>query len=389
MALCLLTVVSSTSFGQAVSVVRYTKEELAASAHPNFIKTSDLSDLLAGKITMLAVALTKRQGGSNLAVRDVVNTAAQKTKAQYLRGLATLTLDPNSPDVKGDSDKLRVTLSQQTRKTTEVKFKDALPIFERIRKGLSFHFDASGSKSTKAAPAYTPTIRYGLVETDIISNDTPIALASLGSIEEMGSGYARPAKVVYTIDKLDGEQVNSKVFPELAAEINPEIGSEKPQNVNMWNKTPSTEFDVTIDAADQNAAVSDSVGQVKAPGARITVTQMDGLVSVQAVSTDINKSRTITLKAPLYGQMSISRKMNGKFHATETAATNILSDSSLPAVNVVYLHGAKKMRGEFTMKSEKFNYTLIAEPRSGWASNGDYKVKRIGDKISAGLTTSF
>lgn len=392
LALCLVMIVSTNSFGQSVSVVRYSKEELKAAAHPSFIKSTDLSDLLIGKFTMIAVALTNRQGGSNTAVRDVANSTAQKSKAQYMRGLATLTLDPNTSEQRVDSDKLRVTLSQQTRKATEVKFKDAFPIFERIRKGLSFHFDTRGSKATKANPAYTPAIHYGLVETDIISGDSPIAMASLGSIQEMGRGYSRQAKVVYTIDKLDGEQVNSKVFLEQAPEMDPanfEIGSAKPQNVNMWNRAPSSEVDLTIDAADQNAAVSDSLGQAKAPGARITLTQMDGFVSVQAVSTDLNKSRTMTLKAPLYRQMSLSRKMDGKFHPTETAATNILGDSSLPTFNVVYAHGEKKLRGEMALKSDSFNYTVTAEPRLGWGSNGDYKFKRIGDKISAGLSTSF
>jgi hypothetical protein len=392
LALCLVTLVSSTSFGQSVSVVRYSKEELEAAARPSFIKSSDLGDLLIGKFTMIAVALTNRQGGGNVAVRDVANSTAQKTKAQYMRGLATMTLDPNTPEKRADGDKLRVTLAQQTRKATEVKFKDAFPIFDRIRKGLTFHFDAKGTKATKPTSAFTPAIRYGLVETDIISGESPIAIASLGSIEEMGRGYSRQAKVVYTIDKLDDEQVNYKVFSQQSPEFdsaNAEIGSEKPQDVNMWNRAPSSEVDLTIDAADSNAAVSDSLGQAKAPGARITLTQMDGFLSIQAVSSDLNKSRTMTLKAPLYRQMSLSRKMDSKFHATETAATNILGDSSLPTVNVVYAHGEKKIRGEMTMKNDRVNYTVTAEPRLGWGSNGDYKIKRIGDKISAGLSTSF
>ncbi len=388
MALSVLLVAPVGASAQSLSVVHYSKEDLAAASNPTFIKATDLSDLFVSKISLIAVALTSRQGGNNVAIRDVATSAAQKSKAAYGRGMATMTLDGDAPDARVDSDKLRVTLSQQTRKATEVKFKDAFPIFERIRKGLTFQLDVIHSRSKNTAVSSGPTIRYGLVETDIVSDDSPIDLASNATMEEMGAGYSRPSKVVYTIDRLDAYE-SSTVFAQPATVTDSEIGTPAPQNVDMWSRSPSSKMDVTIDAADQNAAVSDSVGQAKAPGARVTMTQIDGFVSVQAVSTDVKNSRTTTLKAPLYGQMSLSRKMNSKWQTTETAATNILGDTSRPCVNVVYAHVEKKVRGEVLIKKDRTTYTITAEPRQGWGSNGENKLGRVNDKISVGMNTSF
>ncbi len=384
-ALTLLSLLTDVASAQALTVVRYTKEELAAGANPVFIKSADLSDVLTSKISLIAVGLTARQGGANVAVRDVAASAAQKDKARYQRGLATMTLDPNQPTTRGDTDKLRVTLAQQTRKTTEVKFKDAFPLFERIRKGLNYRFDATGGRSNMPVESSAPTIRYGLIETDIQPHDNPIPMTSTESLDQMSLGYSRPAKIIYTIDRLDAKP-NARVFPEPSLEANPEIGSAAPQNTSMWTRVPSSKVDVTIDAADSSAAVSDSVGQAKAPGVRATVTQMDGFVSVQAVSSDPQNPRTTTLKAPLYGEMSISRKMNSKWKAIETAATNILGSSSRPRVNLVYAHVDRKVRGEMIIKKDRMNYTITAEARQGWASESE---RKLDDRIAVGLATSF
>lgn len=387
-ALCLTMGLSGTSLGEPRGVVRYTKAELAEGSRPDFIRARNLGDFLVGKIVMLAVALTGRQSGGNTAVRDAVGVA-RKTDAQYRRGLGTLTVDPNSFGVGGDVDKLRMVLSQQIRKTSEVQFKGAFPLFERVRRGLTLNLDASHGGHTDAVSFETRSPRYGLVATDIIPNDSQISIASLDTIKELNQGYARPAKVVYVVGKLDADRGEDKVFNQQDLTSNPEMGLVTPPEAGMWNRKPSTELDLTMDVVDPRAAASDSLGGAKVPGALVTLTQRDGFISVQAVTTDLHKSRSVTLKAPLYGRMSISRKMDGRSRAIETTAMNLLGDSGLPAVNVVYLHDEKKARGEMVVKDHGVHYTLTLEPRAGWASDSDYKMRRVGDKISAGVETSF
>ena len=146
---------------------------------------------------------------------------------------------------------------------------------------------------------------------------------------------------------------------------------------------------MTVDAADQNAAVSDSLGKGAAPAARVTVAQVDGFVTTQFATNDASHSRTTTLKAPLYGEMSIARKYDFKWHATETSALNVLGDSTLPRLNIVYAHKESKARGEWYVKKDRFDYTVTAEPRQGWGSGSQRGLGKAGDKISVGMNSKF
>jgi hypothetical protein len=307
------------------------------------------------------------------------------SKAKWLRRLSTLAADPEFPGEKGDSDKLRVTLSQQIRKASEVKFREALPILDRLKNGMVFKLDLLNPASAMKKANTTPDIRYGLVETDILPASDSIPVASLGDLSEMESGFARPAKVIYTIDRLDGRE-NRKVFPESQG-----VDDSQVQNTSMWSKRPSMKMDIKIDAADQDAAVTDQVGQGSLPGARITMTQADGFISTQFVAggKSSKKSLTTELKVPLYGEMSIARKFNYKMQATQTSALNILGDSSLPRVNILYANLDKKFKGEWIVKRDRFEYNVTAEPRQGFGSAGQTKFGKFGDKVSFGLGTAF
>jgi hypothetical protein len=385
LAVTITTTMSTLSFAGELTTVRYSKETLQKHQSENFIKATDLSDILASKLNMLAVTVTQRQAGSNSALHSVAAGAPEISKARYLRRLSTLAVDPDSQSARGDTDKLRVTLSQQSRKATEVKFKEAFPVFDRIKNGLVFKLDLARPSSLKPKSNTAPDIRYGLVEADILPASDPIPVAGLGDISDMSSGFARPAKVVYTIDRLDGQE-NRKVFTETEAGDDAQV-----QNTSIWNKRPSMKMEVKIDAADQNATVSDQVGQGTIPGARVTLKQADGFVTTQFAlgGKSSKKSMTTELKAPLYGEMSVARKYNHKSQAIQTSALNILGNSSLPRVNIFYANLDKKYKGEWIVKKDRFEYNVTAEPRQGYGSGGDNKFGKVGDKVSFGLGTTF
>ncbi len=366
--------------------VRYSKEELAKDSSQGFIHTKDLSDVLSEKLRALAVTVTNRQGGSNVATRDLVAVGAQAPKNLWLKKLSTLTLDPYGPQVRGDENMLRNTLAAQTRKAAEVNFKTSFPVIERIQKGLLFHLDMKNPAATLRTTDSTPNIRYGLVESDILPSKISLPVASITSLSDMESQYATPAHVIYTIDRIDHDGRRT-VFHQVDVEP-----IHQTQSTAIWTKLPSTKVNVKIDAADQNTAMSDQVGSSGAmPGMRVTVSQADGLITTQAVAGGgaSKKSMTTEMKAPLYGEMSIARKYDYKMRPTETSAQNILGDASLPRVNLLYAHASKKLRGEWLVKKERFEYNVTAEPRQGWGQGSQNSLGKVGDKISFGMLKTF
>ena len=383
-ALALNALVVTPVFGGEMTTVRYSKEDLKASDGKQFIQATDLSDVLSSKLKLIVVTVTQRQGGSNTATRDVAASAPQMSKAQWLKRLSTLSVDPETTAARGDENRLRVTLSQQTRKATEVKFKDAFPIMARIKEGLSFNMDMLNPAASVKTNSAVPDIRYGLVESDILPSDHQIPVASLTQMSELDASFSSPAKVVYTIDRVHSAEAQ-QVFQESL------IVTSENQNTSVWTKRPSTSFKVKIDAADQNATVSDQVGSGSLPGARVALTQADGLVSTQFIAGGASSTKTMTteVKAPLYKEMSLSRKYDYKMKATHTAAMNILGDSSLPQVNVLYAHNDKKVKGEWIVRKNRFEYNVTAEPRQGFGSGSENKLGKVGDKVSVGLNTSF
>jgi hypothetical protein len=74
--------------------------------------------------------------------------------------------------------------------------------------------------------------------------------------------------------------------------------------------------------------------------------------------------------------------------ATQTSALNILGDSSLPRVNVLYANLDKKFKGEWIVKKDRFEYNVTAEPREGFGTSNN-KFGKAGDKVSFGLGTTF
>jgi hypothetical protein len=371
--------------GDELRVVRVSKEELAAAANPQFIVSKDLSDVLSSRLKDLAVTLTSRQSGNNAATRDAVAAGNQMSKALWMKKLSTLAFEPENHGSGADENKVRSTISAQSRKSAEVNFKNAFPVIARIQKGLSFNLDLKNPGSAVARDTSVPEIRYGLVETDILPSDRQIPVASYGTISEIDARYSSPAKVVYTIDRLETTQ-NKTVFESSSTT---ESGAQETQNVSMWSRLPSSAVRVKFDAADQNSAVADQVSaRSAAPAMRVTLTQADGLVSTQMV-TGAKESMTTEFKAPLYGEMSMARKYDSKFKATETSAQNILGHSSLPRLNLIYAHNAKSAKGEWIVKRDRFEYSVTAEPRQGWVASGDSALGKVGDKVTLAVNTSF
>jgi hypothetical protein len=379
---------SNQAFAVDLRIEKPSKEDIKAAASPNFIVSRDLSDVLSSQLKGLAVTITSRQNGTNLKTRDTVASYNQMSQKAWMRKLSTLSFDPDSQKFGGDEDKMRTIMSSQSRKAAEVNFKNSVPLITKFQKGLNFNLDLKGSSTSSKASSSVPEIKYGLVESDIIPGEHQIPIASLGRMDEFDAPFSTPAKVVYTIDKLDGSQSTTVFNTPADTESYTEI-----QSTSMWKRIPSHQVKIKIDAADQNNAVTDQVNSNAAPTApamRVTMTQADGFVSTQVTTgKDSKKSMITELRAPLYGEMSLARKYDYKHKPTETVAQNILGSRHRPLVNIAYVHKTQTSKAEVVVRHKRSEYKVIAEPRNGWSPSGDRSMGKVGDKITLAVVSSF
>lgn len=368
----------------SVVSVRMTKQDVAAATQSQFIKSRDLSNILAEKLTLLATTITERQGGSNRRLVELADSSAQLDHRSYMNHMAVLQYDVDSNNKNADADGIRLHLLGQTKKSTEVKFKEAFPIIETFRKGLNYKFSLSG-KGAQSAPSSTPQIRYGLIVQDIQPVDAP-AIASLGTSSDMGMEYARPAKVIYTIDRLDEDRSKQPVF---TTPVDVEIASSSGPTAQQIFRRPSTDVDLKVEAANSEDSVSDKVGAGALPGAKLTLSQADGLVSTQVITTSRLGKDTLThqFKLPLYGEANITRKVNESFKPIQTSANNLLVSASAPKLNIHHLDYEDRYKGELLVKRPGFDLGVAVEPRPFW-SPGD-KLRDTGDKISVTMVNNF
>lgn len=384
--------VSDAVTDEKITSIRYTKEELAEAAHPNFIKTRDLSHVLSEKITLLAHTLTQRQGGSNNKLYEMAAATTQMTHEQYMKRLGTMVYDPNSASssyTKGDD--LRLLMTAQSRKTVEVKFKEAVPFVEEIRKGFNFKYSFNKRKG-EAAPAAssTPDIRYGLVVADIQPASAP-GVASLGTAGDLGLEYATPARVVYTIDRIDDQPVNRKVFP--AATPNPTDSFTPTASANSVWRRPSTDLDIKVEAANSADTVSDKVTDGAIPGGKVTIAQADGLYAAQLLTNShLGKEGVFhELKLPILGEANIARRMDERGKPIQTSFYNVLVVKNAPTVNIHYLNSEDRFKSEFflrgTTKTSTYDLGITAEPRVSWAPG--QRMGEKGDKVSLSLVQNF
>lgn len=365
-----------------LSTIHYSKEDLAQGANPTFIRSRDLSDVLSEKLKLIAVTLTQRQGGSNAKLVEMANTYAQPTHEQNMKKLGTMIYDPDTKTTAVDGDALRTHLSGQTRKTFEVKFKEAVPLVDQIRKG--FNFKLSMDKSAPTAPASAPEIRYGLIVSDIEPSAAP-GLASLGSSSDLGMEYATPAHVVYTIDRID-EQSGRKVFHDSSA--NTESFTNAPTATSAW-RNPSTDVDVKVEAANTEESVSDKVTGGALPGAKLTFSQADGFIATQIVTNSkLGKESVIhEFKLPIAGEANLSRKVDEHMKPLQTSINNMLVNPSAPKLNLFYLHTEERFKSELLVRRSNYDMGITAEPRQGWGPK--QRIGETGDKISLTFNQNF
>jgi hypothetical protein len=386
LALLLLASLSPAGLAAEQLTIRYTKETLAKESPKEFIRQTDLADVLSSKLRGLAVTVTSRQSGGNVATRDIVANSQELPRRLWLKKLSTLAVDPDQLLPRRDENRLRTTLAAQYRKSLELNFKNSFPVIERLQRGLNFNLDLTNPRASLVRSHSSPKIRYGLVEEDILPGNRAVPVASSQGLSEMDHEYATPAKVIYTIDRLDGEG-NRAVFVQESL-----INDGPTQTTSIWRRVPSGNVKVKIDAADQNTALSDQLGQGGSlPGMRLTLAQADGLITTQIIAGGAASRKTLVteMKAPIYGEMSVARKFDYKMRPTETSAQNILGDADLARVNLMYAHASNKLRGEWIVKRERFEYNVIAEPRQGWGSGSENQLGKVGDKISFGMNTYF
>lgn len=370
--------------------VRMTREDIAESAKaPEFTKPRDLSHVLYEKISLLATTLTARQGGSNRALADIAAKTQQIEYSTLLKRESVLHYEPTE-SAKTDSDRIRVHLLGQTRKSGEVKFKQAFPLIERVQKGLSFKV----SKDTKLIDkqvAAAPEIRYGLVIQDIVAEDT-VSVAALGSITDTYGEFSRPAKIIYTIDRVEADTSSNRVFPNYAPEASTPVAPAAPAPApSIWSRfrAPSTDVGVTIEAANSEESVSDKVGTGALPGGKVTLTQADGLFSTQIMTNSrlAKESVSYNAKLPLIGEAHITRSYNESFHPIVTSANNLLVTPAAPKLHIHRLETEKRFKGELFVKQGLFDMGIAVEPRVGWAPSS--KVGKVGDRVSLTISNQF
>ena len=380
---------SDGAMDEKITSIRYTKEELAEAAHPKFIKTRDLSNVLSEKLTLLAATLTQRQGGSNSKLLEMASANTQMTHEQYMKRLGTMVYDPTSKS-SVDSEQLRLHMSAQSRKTVEVKFKEAVPFVEEIRKGLNFKYSFNKKPAAESVAPSTPDIRYGLVVADIQPASAP-GVASLGTASDVGLEYATPARVVYTIDRIDDQPTNRKVFPDAVA--NPTDSFTPTASANSVWKHPSKDLDIKVEAANSTDTVSDKVTDGAIPGGKVTIAQADGLYAMQIITNShLGKDAVFhELKLPIVGELNLARRMDEHGRPIQTSFYNVLVAKNVPRVNVHYLNSEDRFKGEFFLKGATKNSTydmgITAEPRVSWGPG--QRMGETGDKVSLTLTQNF
>jgi hypothetical protein len=387
LAVCFFAVAyASVSIAGEVSVVRFSKSELESMPkETDFIRSSDLGDVLSSKFKQTIVTLTQRQAGSNTATRTVIESWRPSSRAVAMRKLSTLAVSPNQLSPSPNEDLLRETLSRQSRKAIEVTLRNQFPIIETIRNGMKFSLNLRNPVESLAGKIKTPDIRYGLVESEIIPATQPIAIAALGTMSDLNPEFGSPAKVIYTIDKLS-DDATGPVFTK------DDHDDQVIQNSSLWSRMPSSNVNIKVDAADQDAVMADQVSTGALPGAKFTLSQADGFFSTQFVAggkSDLKKSMVHQVQAPLYGEMSIARQFNYKMKPIHTSALNVLGDSKLPRVNLTYVHSSARAKGELVVKNARSEMSVIAEPRQGWSPTGQDRLGLPGDKISVAFSKTF
>lgn len=369
---------STQAFADDVRIVKYDKEQVRQDLNLKFIKPQNLGQTILSKLKDIAVTTTQRQSGNNTALRDLASGTSEMSKGAWTRQMALLAYDPDNSRRRINDSALMQTIVMQSRKAAEVNLKKSFPIFERFKNGLTFNLNTEGSLNKPK-----DLIRYGLIERDILPASNSIPLAGFGSINDIDRAYATPAQVIYTIDRLDSV-TSQKVFSNA-----PDTATSEP--TIRWGRLPSSKLTVKIDSPNNDDSITDQISSGAVPGARVTISQFEGLISCQMIvgSKSIGKTLRTEIATPVIMNTTLSQKFNENFKLTDVVAKSTISGATPSQLNLAYSQSTQGLRGEWQINQGRTGYSVQAESSKlmkSISAGGNYAPI---DRFSIALQRSF
>lgn len=346
---------ASTALSQSVVSVKVTKQEIESFKNQTFPNSDDLQSRIKLKVAGLLTTLSASQSGPNTKLRDFVVSQQQYSKKEVMFIKSVPGLWEQVGRKTADRSQLSSILSANVKSSLETETKDAFPILNEIQKGLKFSLYSS---KTGGQEQSKPNIRYGLFVQEIIHTPSK-GIAAYGNTIEQDLEYASQAKVLYRVEKLESNDGSNLVFTSLTQE---EVAGPK-----TWisKSLPSPKFDVAIEAAKIDHSNASSSNKL---GGKVTFTQIDGLYSMQCLSSNglkfDNQIHTFTL--PIAENIHLQREHDKKFKLTRT--TVAYSPAEIPQGRLVanYNHIDQKSFGEFSIRRNSKAFSFNYETRAGW-----------------------
>lgn len=369
---------STLALAEDVRIVKYDKEQVRQDLNQKFIEPRSLGQTILSKLKEIAVTTTQRQSGNNTALRDLASGTSELSMGAWTRQMALLAYDPDNSRRRVDGSALMQTLVMQSRKAAEVNLKKSFPIFERFKHGLTFNLNTQNS-STKLKDH----IRYGLIEQDILPANNSIPLAAFGSINDIDHAYATPAQVLYTIDRLDSV-ASEKVFSNSS-----DPTANEP--TVRWGKLPSSKLTIKIDSPNNDDSISDQISTGAVPGARVTVSQFEGIISCQVIigSKSVDKTLRTEIATPVIMNTTLSQRFDDKFQLTDVVAKSTFRGALPSQLNVAYSQSSQGVRGEWQISQGRTGYSVLAESSRLTKGIGTATASSPIDRLSISLQRSF
>jgi hypothetical protein len=361
-----------------VRIVKYDKEQVRQDLNRKFIEPKSLGQTIVSKFKEIAVTTTQRQSGNNTALRDLASRTPGLSKGAWAKQMALLSYDPDNSARRIDDAALMQTLVMQSRKAAEVNLKKSIPIFERFKNGLTFNLS---TQINSAKPINN--IRYGLIERDILPANHSIPLAGFGSINDIDRAYATPAHVIYTIDRLDAA-TSQRVFSNSsdATVAEPTV---------RWGRLPSSKLTIKIDSPNNDDSIGDQISNGAIPGARVTVSQFEGLIACQMIvgSTSIDKTLRTEVSTPVIMNTTLTQKFDDKFKLTDIVAKSTIGGAIPSQLNLAYSQSTQGVRGEWQINQGRTGYSLQAESSKLIKNTITGNTSSPIDRLSIALQRSF
>lgn len=214
-------------------------------------------------------------------------------------------------------------------------------LLQTISRGLTFDtrsgFNASSSMQSSGTP-----VRYGLVLKNVEPSGQGVHVAALTMddryMEQILSGESQ-AKVNWTIGPL-AEDSERKLFEN--ALLNHTSAQAPTMSTGIWNFKPDFSLRGKVEPNFQGNAQN-------LTGLRLKVEQPQGLYRMEMLTGGPVSQMAQEVALPLYGELRLTRQMDGNFNVSRTSLVNVLgfSDSlRLFPVNVHYAHADSSIKAE-------------------------------------------